>query len=136
MKQVDVAIAIIHQQERILICQRHKGDQFADLWEFPGGKIEPPESPSQCAVREAAEELGLQIEIESSFPVIRHDYPELSVTIWPFLARPISGEARPLASQRLTWVPISELRRYPFPSANDALLGQVIERVSALGRDA
>jgi mutator protein MutT len=130
MKQVEVAIAIIHRAGEVLICQRRKGDAFADLWEFPGGKIEAGEAPAQCAVREAEEELGMQIEIESAFPVIRHQYPHIAVTIWPFLSRPVSGEARPLASQRLIWTPLDALATHSFPAANDALIGWIKERLT------
>lgn len=130
MKHTEVAIGIIHQAGWVLICKRRKGDTFADLWEFPGGKIEPGETPELCVVRELSEELGIQVTPTAAFPIIDHDYPELSIRIHPFLCSVVSGHPRPLACQRMQWVAPEHLTDYPFPAANARLIGQIIMRLS------
>ena len=126
MKQADVAIAIIHRFGHVLICQRRPGDEFADLWEFPGGKIETGETPEQCLAREIHEELGVSIQINSPFPMIRHAYPQLTVLLFPFLCTIRSGEPLALASQKLEWVAAKNLAAFRFPAANAPLLPAVI----------
>ena len=68
MKTVNVVAAIIKQGGKILATQRGYGE-FAGGWEFPGGKIEPGETPEQAAVREIREELGATIAIDAPFAV-------------------------------------------------------------------
>jgi len=130
MNQIIVAIAVIHQADRVLICQRRKNDTFGNLWEFPGGKVEAGETPEQCLVREIREELGISITLEAPFPIIDHAYPQFAVRLIPYLCTPLAGDPRPLASQRLEWVQASRLHEYSFPAASIGLIGQIIERVS------
>jgi mutator protein MutT len=129
MKHIDVAIAIIHRSSQVLICQRHTNDSFANLWEFPGGKIEPHETPEQCVEREIQEELGISVKATAPFPVIQHTYPKIAIRLFPFLCQFGGGNPRPLASQCLEWVEAPRLRDYPFPAANDALIDQIIARL-------
>src|SRR5262245_48676144 len=133
MKHVEVSIAIIHHCGRVLICQRRKNDSFGNLWEFPGGKIEPPETPEQCVRREIQQELGIQLQPIESFPMIEHTYPQVSVRLTPFLCCLVSGDPQPLASQRLEWVEPLLLRDYPFPAANRELIEQIILLISPGG---
>lgn len=130
MKHLHVAIAIIHHSSLVLICQRRKNDSFGNLWEFPGGKVEAGETPEQCLHREIQEELGIRIEHTARFPDIEHMYPDVTVRLTPFLCRLVSGDPRPLASQRLEWVPAPRLRDYPFPAANKQLIEQILELLS------
>jgi 8-oxo-dGTP diphosphatase len=135
MKQINVAIAVIHQAGRVLICQRRKNDAFGDLWEFPGGKIEPGETPEKCLVREIDEELGISIKPMASFPIINHTYPDFAVRLFPFLGTLVAGDPRPLASQRLQWVQADRLHEYPFPAASVGLIDQIITRLSQPAAD-
>jgi mutator protein MutT len=130
MKQVEVAVGIIHQAGWVLICQRRSDDTFADLWEFPGGKLEPGESPEACVVREVSEELGFTVQPTASFPRIEHRYPQMSVRIHPFLCTPVAGHPRPLQCQRMQWVQAERLTDFPFLPANARLIGQIIVKLS------
>ena len=85
MKQIQVAAAIIHDnQGRIFVTQRGYGD-WKDYWEFPGGKIEPAETPQQALTREIQEELNTQITIERHVTTIEYDYPTFHLTMHCYL---------------------------------------------------
>jgi mutator protein MutT len=131
MKQVQVAIGIIHQAGWVLICQRRQDATFANLWEFPGGKVEAGESPQDCVVREVTEELGFSVKPTAAFPVIEHRYPDLAVKIYPYLCMPVAGHPRPLACQRMQWVAAERLVEFPFPAANTRLIPQIVLRLSS-----
>ena len=125
---VEVAIAIIHHEGRYLITRR-KGDvHLADLWEFPGGKRNGSETLEQCLLREAEEELGVQIKIDSLFCRLAHDYPDRTVLLHGYLCRLVSGTPKPLAAQELRWVSPAEVLSYPFPEANASFLKQLAQR--------
>jgi mutator protein MutT len=128
--RIDVAIAIVMRDDRILICQRHDTDVLAGYWEFPGGKRQPGETDEQCLMRELAEELAISVRIAEPLPVIEYDYPHARVRLHPFLCKHLLGEPQPLTAKRLVWVPAADLPRYRFPPANDDLIRTLIERFS------
>ena len=125
MNFIDVAIGVIFENGAVLISQRHKSGSFADLWEFPGGKVEPGETAKACLAREIAEELGMTLVRTIPLPAIEHVYPSVAIRLWPFVCRAI-GTPQPLASQQLRWVRPTELPIYPFPAANDEFIPQLI----------
>lgn len=128
MKQVNVAIAIVARGRDILICQRKSDATLADFWEFPGGKIEPGETPSQCAAREVLEEVGLAIEPVESLPLIEFEYSDVRVRLHPFFCKYVSGDPQPIGCQQTRWVAPESLGDYRFPSANDPLLVEIQSR--------
>ena len=69
-----IAIAVVEHDDRFLIGQRPAGVALAGYWEFPGGKVEPDESPADAAVRECLEETGIQISVVGEYPTTRHQY--------------------------------------------------------------
>ena len=81
MKQIEVVAAIIHDKEgRIFATQRGYGD-YKDGWEFPGGKMEPGESPEQALKREIWEELETEIIVEWLVKTVEWDYPQFHLTM-------------------------------------------------------
>jgi mutator protein MutT len=126
MKRVQVAIGIVVRDGQTLICQRHKANTFGDLWEFPGGKLEPGESPTDCLHRELREELSIAVSVLRPLTPIDHAYPTVHVTLHPFLCQHVSGEPRPNAAQQLRWVPLHDLNDYPFPAGNAPLLTELL----------
>ena len=136
---VRVAIAVIVHNGQVLIGHRPPGVRLAGFWEFPGGKLEPGETPRQCAVREVREECGLDVRIAQELPAILRADHDLTVELLPFLCEPSQQAAspdspedpprvRPAGTTKLRWVPVSRLREYRFPPANDRLIAQ-IERI-------
>jgi 8-oxo-dGTP diphosphatase len=106
----------------LLIAQRKDGVHQGSLWEFPGGKCLANEAPADCAVRETREETGLNVAVLEAWPEITHAYSDRVVTLYPFLCRAFTADARPRESRRVLWVTPEELFNYPFPAANAPLL--------------
>src|SRR5258707_9834762 len=130
MKRLDVVIAVIHDCGKVLICQRRQDDSFGGYWEFPGGKLEPGEPPTQCLARELREELAIEVSPTEMFPPIEHDYATARVRLLPYLCTLTRGHPRPLAAQRLEWIEPPRLRDYRYPSANTVLIEQIIARLA------
>ena len=103
MKTVNVVAAIIKQGGKILATQRGYG-AFAGGWEFPGGKIEPGETPEQAAVREIREELGATIAVDAPFAVVDYDYDAFHLHMHCLLAHVESGELQLREHKAARWL--------------------------------
>ena len=85
MKTIDVSAAIIHDKTgRIFATQRGYGE-WKDWWEFPGGKIEPGETPEEALAREIKEELNAEISIDKFVTTVEYDYPKFHLTMHCYL---------------------------------------------------
>jgi len=133
MKFVDVAIAIVCHENRLLICQRGPDGPLAGYWEFPGGKCEARETLEQCLQRELSEELAITARPIQMLECIEHAYPHARVRLHPFICEHESGELRPPASVQTRWIKPSELTEYRFPPANDELIPRIIALLSQKG---
>ena len=125
-KDVVVVAGMIVREGRILIAQRPEGKARAGQWEFPGGKAEPGEALEAALVREIREELGAEIEVGGVWEVLRHDYPDLSVTVHFLPCRLREGavvERREHA--RIEWVEPARLADYEFVEADRDLLPRI-----------
>lgn len=91
MKTIKVVAAIIERDDEIFATQRGYG-AFKDGWEFPGGKIEPEESPEEALKREIKEELDTEIEVRELIDIVEYDYPEFHLTMHCFLCKIKSGD--------------------------------------------
>jgi 8-oxo-dGTP diphosphatase len=120
MKQIDVALAIIHRKGRVFLQRRDPlGSVLPGLWEFPGGKIEGVESPEAALRRELEEEIQWIPFTLASLKVIEHLYPERSVRLHPFLCE---GEAIIHTDLAWGWFEPLEAARLKVPDANRALV--------------
>lgn len=108
-KTLQVACAIIVQHDKVLAVQRSERMNLPLKWEFPGGKIHEGELPEQCVVREVAEELNLRIEVDGSLSPLSHDYPDFSVTLYPFICSVVSGELLLREHKAALWLSSPEL---------------------------
>ena len=118
MKRIEVAAAIIHDnQGRIFATQRGYGD-WKDYWEFPGGKIEPAETPQQALTREIQEELNTQITIERHVTTIEYDYPTFHLTMHCYLCTLKEHEAA-------RWLPKDQLRSVNWLPADLSILDKL-----------
>ena len=109
--------AVIEREGRILIARRPGGRHLEGLWEFPGGKRRPEESPEAALVREIREELDAGIAVGELLETVDWTYPEKRVRL-SFFRCTIAGEPRGLEGQEIVWVRPAELARYHFPTAS------------------
>lgn len=126
MKHLDVAVAIVFHDSRVLIARRKPGGVLGGFWEFPGGKCEPGETLEDCVRRELFEELAMHVRPVVSFAPIHYQYPDRLVCLHSFLCIHDSGEPQMLACDRIAWVEPTHLRNFNFPPANHQLIEQVI----------
>ena len=118
------ACALIDADGRILLAQRPEGKSLAGLWEFPGGKVEPGESPEETLVRELEEELGIKTRIPCLAPLTfaSHTYETFHLLMPLYVCRRFEGIAKGREGQALKWVRPANLRDYPMPPADEPLI--------------
>jgi mutator protein MutT len=125
MNRIEVAIAVVKRQNRILICQRKDDDTLGGFWEFPGGKREDGESLETCLARELMEEVAIKANVIQKLTPIHHHYPHGQILLHPFLCEYSAGEPTPIECQRLQWIEVTALSNYRFPPANGPLLKEI-----------
>ena len=103
MKTINVVAAIIMKDGRIFATQRGYGD-YKDWWEFPGGKIEPGETPEEALVREIREELHAEIEVVRLVDTVQYDYPKFHMEMSCYLCRLISDEIELVEHEAARWL--------------------------------
>jgi 8-oxo-dGTP diphosphatase len=109
---IQVTAAVIIEEGLVLITERPKGGPHPGAWEFPGGKVEPGETPEECLARELDEELGMTVVVGERLAVVRHAYPDLLIDLIAFTCEITGGEPRDVGCSAHTWVPPGELDRY------------------------
>ncbi len=109
MKTIEVVAAVIVDGAgRTLATQRGYGN-MKDGWEFPGGKIEPGESPEQALRREIAEELAVTVEVGDKLYTVDWDYPDFHLTMHCYRCRVVDGKLALLEHEASRWLSPSEL---------------------------
>ncbi len=118
------AAALVDVDGRVLICQRPEGKQLAGLWEFPGGKLEPGETPEACLIRELNEELGIEVKAACLAPFVfaSHSYDDFHLLMPLYLCRRWEGFVQRREHQALAWVEPMKLADYPMPPADAPLV--------------
>lgn len=119
-----VAAALIDIDNRILLAQRPEGKAMAGLWEFPGGKVAPDETPEAALIRELREELGIEVceTCLAPFTFASHGYPDFHLLMPLYLCRNWEGEVASREGQRIKWVRPLRLVDYPMPPADLPLI--------------
>ena len=113
-----VAGVIRDHRGRILLARRTEGRDLAGLWEFPGGKHEPDETPPAALARELREELGIEVEIGAPLIRVPQAYPHKRLSLDVYEISAWRGSVRGLEGQALAWVPPHKLVDYPMPPAD------------------
>lgn len=126
MKQIDVAVGVVFlerdDQRHFFICRRNAQQHQGNKWEFPGGKVEPGETPAQALERELKEEIDIQLRHPKPLLEIPFEYPDKRVCLHVFLVGEFSGNALGAEGQQCLWVNANDLHTYTFPEANVAIL--------------
>jgi mutator protein MutT len=122
---IEVAAGLVFRDGKLLITRRSAGSHLGGLWEFPGGKREPGETFEQCLHRELAEELGIEIQIDTLVEDLIHHYPERSIHLKFFRCRWLRHEPRPILCDGLAWITPAQLSDYPFPAADARILDKL-----------
>lgn len=119
---VRVGIGLIGRYGRYLIRRRLPGSPMAGLWEFPGGKCKPGESPADAAARECLEEVGIEVVVGSLFHQVIHNYPHGLVELHYFRCSTERMEDQPGVDSGFVWVSSEDLAKYHFPEANESVI--------------
>ena len=127
---IRVTAAIIEKNGKILIAKRRKDDPLKGKWEFPGGKIEPNETPEECLRRELNEELGVDTRIGEFIYSNKHEYSHISIELLAYKVYHISGEFKANDHEELKWVTPSDISLYDFPEADAPIVQKLLRDIS------
>ncbi len=122
-----VACALVDIDGRVLVAQRPEGKAMAGLWEFPGGKLRPGESPEAALIRELREELAINTEQSCLAPLTfaSHAYEGFHLLMPLFVCRVWKGEPTPQEMQTIRWMRPNELKHLPMPPADEPLIAHL-----------
>ena len=127
-----VAAAIIRKDGHILLTKRPANVHLANLWEFPGGKVEAGESLEAALRRELREELGIDTHVVDEFYTTTHQYPTKTVELHFFNCTIVNGEPRAIEVAEFRWVKPSELHAFEFPEADRELVDRLARPHSSM----
>ena len=108
MKRIEVVAAIIRKEERIFATQRGYGE-WKDWWEFPGGKMEPGETPEEALKREIREELSTEIRVDELLCTVEYDYPKFHLTLHCYLCSLVTEALHLNEHEAARWLAKDEL---------------------------
>lgn len=129
MKTIRVVAAVIRDKEKIFATARGYGE-FKGQWEFPGGKVEPGETPQQALKREIMEELNTEIEVGELIDTIEYDYPTFHLSMDCFWAKVNVGELELKEAEAAKWLTKDELDSVAWLPADITLIGKIKESMS------
>lgn len=127
-----VAVGVIlDASNAVLISRRAAQAHQGDLWEFPGGKVEPGEHVLAALSRELQEELAIAVTATEPLLEIAHDYGDKAVLLDVHLVTRFENTPRAMENQPLRWVPAQDLARYAFPAANVPIIDALLAHLAA-----
>ena len=124
MKNIEVVAAIIRKEDKIFATQRGYGD-WKDWWEFPGGKMEPGETPEEALKREIKEELSADISVDEFLTTVEYDYPAFHLTMHCYLCTLLDEAMHLNEHEAARWLSKAELRSVKWLPADL----EVVERI-------
>jgi 8-oxo-dGTP diphosphatase len=127
VKTIHVTAGVIIHEDKVLITRRAPNENFAGSWEFPGGKIEPNETPEDCLVREIKEELNIDVSIEKFCTEVTHDYGHMIVHLMTYYCTIIKGDIQISVHDQYKWVKINDLVKYDLLPADIPIVKKIME---------
>ena len=124
MKSINVVAALIVHDGRIFATQRGYGE-WKGWWEFPGGKVEPDETPEDALVREIREELATDIRVERHVTTIEWDYPAFHLSMRCYLCSIVSGSLTLLEHEAAAWLDREHLSCVQWLPADESILSEI-----------
>lgn len=128
MIYIQVCCAVIQNGEQILAVQRSEKMSHPLKWEFPGGKIEPDETPESALSREIREELSVEINILRRLSSVKHDYTSKAIELIPFLVEVSSGSIHLTEHQEYRWLSRSELSLLDWVEADIPIVSELLQQ--------
>ena len=119
---MNVCAAVVFREGRVMVCQRKAGAHNGLKWEFPGGKLEPGESPEDALARELKEELDIGARVGRIVDAVAHRYDDRDVLVLFYRCEILSGEPRAADCRAVAWATPEELPRYDFAGADRAFI--------------
>ena len=122
--KIVVSLALINDDDKILLSKRPKNKHLSGFWEFPGGKVKAGEVPEIALIREIKEEIDIDINNKCIAPLsfTEFDYKEFQLLLLLYVCRKWEGEPKSMENNEIIWVKPSMLRKYKMPPADDALV--------------
>ena len=121
MKSIEVVAAIIRKGDQIFATQRGYGE-FKDWWEFPGGKMEPGETPEEALVREIREELSTDISVDKFLYTVNYDYPQFHLTMHCFMCSILTEAIHLNEHEAARWLDSNDIHSVNWLPADEILL--------------
>ena len=133
ISETALAVGVILKNGRLLITRRKAEGLLGGLWEFPGGKIRPGESPAAACLREIQEEVNLAVEVGQHLARVKHAYSHFRIVMDVFCCRYVAGRVRLNGPVDFRWIRVADIDRFPFPRANHKFIPLLRQRLTGAG---